>query len=631
MKTLSAIIIGAVLFTAAASAQPVVTQISNAASASLSLPGPDNVWATLPNGSIAQGSYFTIYGNGFGAGSSACGANFKSCFWNPYPLPTQIQGASASVTIGANTNPIPVYLEFAAQVTSAFSQINAILPSITPVGAGTLTVSYGGQTSAPVPINVVASSFGTFSFNEAGSGPGVIMDANYVPLTPFHTAKPGQVVILWGTGLGPPPDPSTEATVAPCPTGCDLRGPNLSVNVYVGGQPASVAYAGRSTYTAEDQVVFTIPTTVTTGCYVSVAVETQTGGSSGPQVTSNFTTIAVDSAGGACRDDDGVNMNDIASIWQSKGTVNVASIGLLSDFWNINLNTSGLIVPWDHDTVDAQIGTFDTTALEFFRGFTRTPSVNSCVAVPYLGYPPTTDYGLGYVTYLDAGPALSIEGPLGTQPVPKNTNGDGYFGVVGGSSATDLVGLDGAAPFYYNSTPDANQDGGYTLTSVATGTYTVSAPGGANVSAFAAPIDISAAAASFQWTNVANFNGDAAGTAPLIDRNTPLSFTWTGGDPNAFVDITLIGSTVENSYPSQTNPEPAMWVECVAPTSAGSFTVPTYVLKALPPATNSGSFVSGVALLGQTSQVTAISPAPTGLDAAYLFYRFIVGYTVQWQ
>jgi hypothetical protein len=55
------------------------------------------------------------------------------------------------------------------------------------------------------------------------------------------------------------------------------------------------------------------------------------------------------------------------------------------------------------------------------------------------------------------------------------------------------------------------------------------------------------------------------------------------------------------------------------------------VLQALPPAVNSGSFVSGVVLVGQTNPVTKISPTPTGLDAAYLYYRIVSGYTVQWE
>jgi hypothetical protein len=134
MKTLFALIAIFSLSGTTGFAQPTVAQISNAASQSLSVPAPNaavNGWNTLPNGSIAQGSYFTIYGNGFGGDASVCGASFQSCIWSPYPLPTQIQGASVSVTVGQNA-PVAAYLEFAAQL-NGFSQINAVLPSTTPV------------------------------------------------------------------------------------------------------------------------------------------------------------------------------------------------------------------------------------------------------------------------------------------------------------------------------------------------------------------------------------------------------------------------------------------------------------------------------------------------------------------
>src|ERR1700691_4895911 len=629
MKTLLALMMSLGPFMTAGFAQPTVAQISNAASQSLSVPAVDasvNGWNTLPNGYLAQGSYFTIYGNGFGGNASACGAGLKSCTWSPYPLPTQIQNTSVSVTVGQNA-PGAAYLEFAAQL-NGDSQINGVLPSNTPLGAATLTVTYNGQTSAAAHINVVASSFGTFTQNEGGDAPGVITDANYAVVTPFHTFKPGQAVILWGTGLGPAPDPATEASAGPCPSGCDLRGANLSVTVWVGNQEvqqANLIYAGRAPgFTGEDELVFYIPANVTTGCYVSVAV--QTGPPGGTQITSNFTTMAVDPNAAPCRDADGVNMNDIAAQVQANGSAKVAAIGLLSDFWNVNYE--GSFDQWDNDTVDGQIGTFGNPgALDLFRGFTRVPSVNSCTAVPYLGWPPATDYGLAYVKYLDAGSALTIQGPLATQKVPRNPNGNGYDGVVGGAAtyAASDGGL-GIAPFYWNSTP--NGDGTFNVTGIASGTYTVTGPGGADVGAFTGAIDISSTAAGFVWTNANTFD-DQTGIPP-IPRSTPLNITWTGGDPQGFVDIVLIGSTLQNTEPSSTNPEAALYVECVASASAGSFNVPTYVLQALP-APGPGFPLAGMLFVGPASAVTEVTPAPTGLDAAYLYYRVISGYSVQWQ
>jgi hypothetical protein len=130
------------------------------------------------------------------------------------------------------------------------------------------------------------------------------------------------------------------------------------------------------------------------------------------------------------------------------------------------------------------------------------------------------------------------------------------------------------------------------------------------------------------WTNESTFDNQTA--TPQIFRNTPLNITWTGGDPQGFVDITLIGSTVQNTLPSTTNPEPGVYVECMAPASAGSFNVPTYVL-ACPASGRRGCAArrSGPGRPGQRGD--ADRPAPTGLDAAYLYYRFLAGYTVEWQ
>jgi uncharacterized protein (TIGR03437 family) len=292
---------------------------------------------------------------------------------------------------------VTAYIEFAAQVSATAAQINAVMPSTTPLGSGTLTVTYNGQTSAPVPINVVASSFGTFSFNQAGSGPGIITDTGYTPLTPFHTAKPGDYVLLWGTGLGAAPNISTEQSERPPQTNLCATAASCPVAVWVGGKQATVPYAGRSGYTAEDQIVFIVPPGLQ-GCYVEVAV---VAGS----VTSNFTSMPVNPGGAPCNDTDGVDMNYVGGLVNSKGSANVAAIGLISQLWNINF--SGTIVQWDNDTVNAQIGTFSPSALDSFQGFTRRPSVGSCSANSYLGYPPALDPSLSLVTSLDAGTALT--------------------------------------------------------------------------------------------------------------------------------------------------------------------------------------------------------------------------------
>ncbi|HXM43270.1 MAG TPA: hypothetical protein VN924_18680 [Bryobacteraceae bacterium] len=616
MKTLFAIVLSLGLLAAAGSAQPAVSLVVNAASSS---------YSPLPNSSIAQGSYFTIYGTGIGPATGVS--------WKPYPLPTTLQQTSVSVVVGGTT--VAAYPAYVSA-----SQINAVLPSNTPAGTGTLAVSYNGATSATFPITVAASSFGTFAWNEVGSGPGIFTNAvSYQLMTPFNTAKPGDYVTIWGTGLGPAPDISTEQTAPPTATNLCASTASCPVTVWVAGQQATVTYAGRSGFTAEDQIDFIVPAGVQ-GCYVQVAVEIGS-------VVGNFTSMSVDPNGATCQDADGINYSDIASVVESKGQANIAGIILFSDF--LNVTTSLETAQWDNDTVTAEIGTFDGGALNSFQGFTLSPSVNNCTVSQFLQFPPPVDYGLAQVIPLDAGASLSVKGPNGTQTVAKNGNAYGAQpagdltkpeGLVGGETIGQLVSLltsgvcptTGANPSTDNCTP-------FYLTpayAISAGTYTVTGTGGANVGAFSAPITVTSAAASFKWTN------QSSAASGEISRTSPLTITWTGGDPNGFVDITAISSTLASGIePAATTP--GILVECIAPASAQTFTVPAYVLESLPSTANSTAFVPpGELLVGpvgvacsSTGATNTTCPAdltlPTGLDALYIVYHFIQGQNVVWQ
>jgi uncharacterized protein (TIGR03437 family) len=589
VKTIPAIVFTLGLFAAAAYAQPTIGGIANAASYSLS---------PLPNSSIAQGSFFAIFGTGMGPSTAA--------IWKPYPVPTTLGGTTVNVTVGSTT--VPVFLYF----TSA-DQINAVLPSVTPTGAGTITVTYGGQTSAAAPVTVVAGSFGAFTLNEAGSGPGIITDTSFVSNSITHTAKPGDEMILFGTGLGPAPDPSTEGTAAPCPAGCNFLTSNPGlVTVWVGSQKVVPDYAGRTQYTAEDEIYFKLPTSNVQGCYVQVAVQVNPPG--GTEVVSNFTSVAVDPTGPTCSDADGVSVGDLSAALASKGSANVASISLLSNFLNLTIG-GALNLQWDNDTVEANIGTFKQSVLDESQGFTLSPSVNSCTVSAFRGFPPPSDPALALETYLDAGTPLSVKGPNGTQTVPKNTNGNGYGGLVGGGTVSQLLTGGEIAPFFLSST-----------FGISSGTYTVTAPGGSSVGGFTASIDISSSAAAFVWTN------EKTVATSAIDRSQPLTITWTGGDPNGFVDITAIGSTATASGGPVTGVTPGTLVECLVSSSAGTFTIPTFVLSALPSTQASASIIPpGELLVGPASGATKVSPTPSGLDAAYIFYHFIQGVNVGWK
>lgn len=181
---------------------------------------------------------------------------------------------------------------FAIMLYTLATQVAAVLPSDTPVGTGTATVTYQGQTSAPPPISVVKSSFGIFAVNQSGSGAGVFQNVNSQSNRPFNSpsqsAQPGQVIILWGTGLGPA---SGDEPAGPLPG--DM--PNLNVHVYVPGVEATIQYRGRfGCCVGDDQIVFAVPTGVE-GCSLPVYVQID-------DTLSNFVTISVGKGGSQCQD-----------------------------------------------------------------------------------------------------------------------------------------------------------------------------------------------------------------------------------------------------------------------------------------------------------------------------------------
>ena len=160
--------------------------------------------ASLPNGNLTQGGAFVVFGKGLGPAQTA--------IVNAFPLPNTLAGTSVSVTVGGTTVPCIMLYTLATQVA-------AVVPSSTPVGSGTMVVTYNNTSSAPLKINVVAHDFGIFAINQGGSGPGVLVNAiTNVVNSSSASANPGDLVDIWGTGLGPVAGNEAGGAVARQPT-----------------------------------------------------------------------------------------------------------------------------------------------------------------------------------------------------------------------------------------------------------------------------------------------------------------------------------------------------------------------------------------------------------------------------
>jgi len=535
----------------AAVAQPVIRSQNPAVnSASYRTPG-------MPGSGVAQGSIFVIFGTGLGPNSVVESSTF--------PLPTMLSDTSVTVTVGGTAvSAIMIY--------TYVTQVAAILPSTTPVGSGTVTVTYNGQTSVPAPIQVVDSAFGIYTYNQAGAGQAIATDVHYNINSIIHTFHPGDYGILWGTGLG-----AIKASDAGAPPVGNLPTP---IKVYVGDTTSSdIYYQGRSGCCAGlDQIVFQIPPGVT-GCYVPIAVEA--GGVLGN--VGNIATIAVSDSGETCSDS--VMGQDL---------VNQLASGKTVDFGYIRL---------------------ESTLSQYIPGSAGTASGDVAMAT-FSEYTPGTaglaQYGVssGYCVAVDCSYGCDV---------------DSYNGSISDSSPAQLDA--GTLSVLYSPPVTLNQYGGYygaDLTNEGQRylwsalTYPFAGTGGAAVGAFSVNDVTSIPATNFEGIN----------NAQSLSVSGDLTVKWTGGNPMLQNGQVTIGGYSGNSALTQFE-----LLQCTAPLAAGQLTIPGWVISALPPSGTGGTdpytYPLGWIWIGQYNNPTPFSA--TGLTSGIITDIFYNGLGVYFQ
>jgi uncharacterized protein (TIGR03437 family) len=227
-----------------AASLPVISGVSNAAS---------GLAAIAPN------SWVSIYGANFAAAGFS--DDWSKSILNG-TLPTTLDGVSVSV------GGIPAYVSFVSP-----GQINVLTPNVASGGAP-VTVQTAAGTSTPVM--VASQPFSPAFFPWPNGQPvathldyswaaknGAFAGATTVP------AKPGEYIILWGTGFGPTtPTAPTGATI---PASITYYTAN-PVYVAIGGVKAPVyATALASGFAGLYQVVAMVPATLSNGTYSLVA------------------------------------------------------------------------------------------------------------------------------------------------------------------------------------------------------------------------------------------------------------------------------------------------------------------------------------------------------------------------
>lgn len=534
-----------VLVAGIAAAQPKVDVVEN--NYSFAPPGS-------PNYGIAQGSLFAVKGTALGPVQVPVLPDLSQG-----PLTTTLSGVSVNITVNGVPAQAPLYYVFD-------KQIAGVLPSATPIGTGTLTVSFNGQTSAPVPITVVASAFGL----SAG-----MLNASNLLLAPARAANPGETIILWGSGLGAA---TGDETKYPFPQ-ADLTAKS-NVKVYIGGQSAAVAYAGRSAFPAVDQINVVVPPGLS-GCNVGVIV--QTG-----NFVSNSATVPVAPSGRVCSDSatTGLTPTEYQDIL-NKGTVR-----------------SGYIL----------VGKTTTQTPGFsVAGFTS-PSTTA-----------TSDYASAAFSQYTASQFTSTGGGVSIQQTSLGSCTTYQIQVQPGTTPTFTLPVILDAGAFTMSLPNLST---MTLTKNQGGTYSLS---GSDAQGSKSPLFIPASGGLFSFTNTGGadvgpisgaqitmppaLNWTNMNTITSVVRSQGVTVNWDTANPySGFVTIT--GTSIGGILSSTT-----LFTEfiCTAPYSAGTFNVAPYVLLSLVAGDTS---VGGISIpTGSLS--LGLSAPPVRFTAPSIDYSFL--------
>ncbi len=492
--------------------QPVIRNVTNAAS---------NTDTLLPNSSIAQGSMFVIKGDNLGPPAFDVASTF--------PLTTSRSGTSVQITSNVNNQQYPAIIYY-----SGASQVAAIVPSAVPVGGASIRLTYTGV-SQSFNVTIVKSQLGVFTINTSGAGEAVATRSdNYSRLSPINPAHPGDVIILWATGLGPTTGDETQAAQQ-----FDMT--TIPVQAWIGGKTADIVFRGRNACcTSVDTIYVRVPSGIA-GCATPVTFKVG-------DTYSNTTLIPTALSGNLCTPNNpSVTSSDLSQL-VNKTTIWVGNLTLqrAAAFPNTSLQPVTLL-----SSADQGFATF--VRAEVFPGWLGytgwdliTP--RSCIVTTTGGFVSSAT-----VTPLITNDSINIVGPGGAfGQLKQDSITRIYYGLLGGSGQYVVPGNFNITTGFIN-----NTNASVTLN-------------------YTSPVT---------WTNFSQIS--------TVDRTAGVTVNWSGGDGNGFVQITAVGTALDRAGSGQVQATAA----CIAPAGDHTFTIPGYILSALP-ATQTGNpavlVVSGI-------------------------------------
>jgi uncharacterized protein (TIGR03437 family) len=531
---------------------------------------------------IAQGCIFIVKGSNL----SVSGLTSY-----PPPRPTNPSGVKVTFTPAAGGSSTDAYIVYLYNQ-SGVNQIAAILPSTVATGAYNVTVTNGGTASAPFPVTVMANKIGLFTQDSSGTGLASVQNyisAGVVDLNRLTTgsvsgatispAHPGQAVIAYGTGLGAYADGDNAASPA-----YDFRS-SLTIQAVVGGMTIPVDYAGRAGYAGEDQINFTLPANVPTGCAVTMQISVN--GKLSPPVSIS---IAPDNNSSACVFP-GYTLQQLQSLDQGNSIVT----------GGFSVTQFGITIPQMGAVKSDSIGGGFTQLTGFQLSSAAQVNVSviqqgSCQIIQSTST--GTTQSTGNLTYLDAG-TITVTGPAGSsltnQALTKTNNSYGITNFEGSSFP-----IPGQVNF-----------------SLPAGTYTLNGGGGPDVGTFNTSLTL---ASPLTVTG---------GLPSSVNRSNSLTLNWTGGNANDLVEIIGSSSTQTGTGASAVTTSTTFF--CVTTAGKQTFTVPSSILTQLPAssANNPGilEVASGNASTTFSAQLPKLGGSTTGTFASFVG----TGAQVTWQ
>ncbi len=174
---------------------------------------------------LAPGALMSLFGTGL-AGTGGVASSI--------PLPLSLGGVS--VSIGGFSTPL------LAAVGGHTDQINLQVPfELDGLSQAEVVVNNNGVLSAPETIALGPAVPALFTLSQTGAGSGAIFHGDFALVDASNPAAAGEVILLFATGLGVVEPPVSTGDAAD-----GLTTVSGSVQVNIGGQPATVDFAGMA-------------------------------------------------------------------------------------------------------------------------------------------------------------------------------------------------------------------------------------------------------------------------------------------------------------------------------------------------------------------------------------------------